>query len=86
MCIRDRFNVSINKLRNISDNKKRIFFSINQDHEKNKQNKICKCINNIGWGLEMDRRWTNEKRAGLTVGQTIEPNKHSKSLAQTVVP
>ena len=29
---------------------------------------MCKCIDNIGWGLEMDRRWTNEQRAGLTVG------------------
>ena len=26
---------------------------------------MCKCIDNIGWGLEMDRRWTNEQRAGL---------------------
>lgn len=59
---------------------------INQEHDYNKQNKMCKCIDNIIRGLEMDRRWTNEKRAGLTVGQALEPNKHSKSLAQTVVP
>ena len=40
---------------------------------------MCKCIDNIIRGLEMHRRWTNEKRAGLTVGQALEQKKPTVS-------